>query len=108
VTLSFETWEEVATSAGISRLYGGIHALSAHQASQTAAVEVDGMIQTTWNILTDAVVLPSLLAPIAPLEEPVVPAFLVEEDALKPSVSAAPEEDAAANANANVAPVEEH
>ena len=108
VTFSFETWEEVATSAGISRLYGGIHALSAHQASQTAAVEVDGMIQTTWNILTDAVILPSLLAPIAPLDQPVIPEFLVEEDAAsaaapeedatKPSVSAAPEEDAASAA----------
>jgi len=85
VTLSFETWEDIATSAGISRLYGGIHALSAHQASQTVAVEVDGLIQTTWNILTDAAVLPSidLLAPIAPLEAPMVPAFLVEEDAAR-------------------------
>ena len=97
VTFSFETWEDIATSAGISRLYGGIHALSAHQASQTAAVEVDGAIQTTWGILTDTAFLPMVdpLAPIAPLEEPVIPEFIVAEDAVAPSVPTAPEEDAA-------------
>jgi hypothetical protein len=50
VTLSFDTWDEMANSAGMSRLYGGIHALSAHHNSQTVAVEVDGYINSTWNI----------------------------------------------------------
>ena len=92
ITISFETWDDISTSAGISRLYGGIHALSAHQASQTAAVEVDGAIQTTWNILTDTTFLPMVdpLAPIAPLDEPVIPAFIVAEDAMTPVEPSAP------------------
>ena len=50
VTISYNTWNEIADSAGMSRLYGGIHALSAHNNSQTTAVEVDGYINSTWNI----------------------------------------------------------
>jgi hypothetical protein len=52
VTLSFDTWDEMANSAGMSRLYGGIHAIAAHHNSQTVAVEVDGYINSTWNIRT--------------------------------------------------------
>lgn len=37
ITLSWSTWQEMADSAGISRQYGGIHALSAHTASQALA-----------------------------------------------------------------------
>jgi hypothetical protein len=55
LTLSFNTWDEMADSAGMSRLYGGIHALSAHNNSQTVAMEVDGYINSTWNIRTDSV-----------------------------------------------------
>lgn len=50
VTLSFNTWDEMADSAGYSRIYGGIHAISAHRGSQTTAVEVDGYINSTWSI----------------------------------------------------------
>jgi len=50
VTLSFSTWEDIATSAGMSRLYGGIHTMSAHTAAQAVAVLVDGYINSTWNI----------------------------------------------------------
>ena len=50
VTISFNTWDDIADSAGMSRLYGGIHTLSAHTNSQTVAVEVDGYINSTWNI----------------------------------------------------------
>jgi hypothetical protein len=50
VTLSFNTWDEMANSAGMSRLYGGIHAIAAHSNSQTVAMEVDGYINSTWNI----------------------------------------------------------
>lgn len=52
VTLSFLSWNEMADSAGISRLYGGIHALTAHASSQKTAVEVDGYINSTWSIKT--------------------------------------------------------
>jgi hypothetical protein len=50
IPLSFRAWDEMADQAGMSRIYGGIHALSAHQGSQTTAVEVDGFINATWNI----------------------------------------------------------
>ena len=53
-TVSFATWEDMATSAGMSRLYGGIHTIAAHTASQTVAVEVDGFIGTSWGISTTA------------------------------------------------------
>lgn len=52
ITLTFSTWEAMATSSGMSRLYGGIHALTAHQASQTVATLVDGYLQTSWGIST--------------------------------------------------------
>lgn len=52
ITLSFSKWNDMADQAGLSRLYGGIHALTAHQSSQTTAVEVDGYINATWNIQT--------------------------------------------------------
>jgi hypothetical protein len=52
VTLSFVSWNDIADQAGMSRLYGGIHAYSAHSASQTTAVEVDTLINNTWNIQT--------------------------------------------------------
>jgi len=50
ITLSFATWNEMADQAGLSRLFGGIHAMSAHTASQSTAVSVDGYIQSSWNI----------------------------------------------------------
>ena len=50
LTLSFNTWDAMADSAGMSRLYGGIHCLTAHTASQTVAVQVDSIINSTWNI----------------------------------------------------------
>jgi hypothetical protein len=50
ITLSFTAWNQMADSAGISRLYGGIHCVSAHSSSQQTAVEVDSYINSTWNI----------------------------------------------------------
>ena len=50
VVLSFSTWQDMADQAGMSRLYGGIHAITAHYASQTTATAVDGYIANTWNI----------------------------------------------------------
>ena len=52
ITLSFSTWNDMANQAGMSRLYGGIHAMSAHTASQSTAVSVDGYIQSSWAIRT--------------------------------------------------------
>lgn len=50
ITLSFSNWNDMANQAGMSRLYGGIHAISAHSASQKTAIEVNQYIQKTWNI----------------------------------------------------------
>jgi hypothetical protein len=50
MTLSFTIWDEMANQAGLSRLYGGIHAITAHEASQAVAVAVHERIQATWNI----------------------------------------------------------
>jgi hypothetical protein len=52
ITLSFSTWNEISDSAGISRLYGGIHCESANESSKNAAVQVDNYINSTWNIQT--------------------------------------------------------
>ena len=50
VTLSFTTWQDMADQAGMSRLFGGIHTISAHYASQTTANAVDGYINASWGI----------------------------------------------------------
>jgi hypothetical protein len=50
VTLSYATWQDMADQAGMSRLFGGIHTISAHYASQATANAVDGYIASTWNI----------------------------------------------------------
>ncbi len=50
LTLSFNKWDDIADQAGISRLYGGIHCISAHNSSQAVAVAVDGYINSSWNI----------------------------------------------------------
>jgi len=49
ITLSWTTWQDLADSAGISRLYGGIHCMSAHTSSQRLAIELDTMIENIWN-----------------------------------------------------------
>jgi hypothetical protein len=38
----------MATSSGMSRLYGGIHCRTAHTSSQTVAERVHGIIQQKW------------------------------------------------------------
>lgn len=52
IILSFSSWNQIADQAGISRLYGGIHAITAHTSSQQTAVQVDTYINSTWNIQT--------------------------------------------------------
>ena len=46
VTITFRTWADVATSAGISRQWGGIHAQSAHLGGQAAATAVHNILRT--------------------------------------------------------------
>jgi hypothetical protein len=48
--LAWNTWDDMASSSGMSRLYGGIHCLTAHTSSQTVASIVNSKIETTWNI----------------------------------------------------------
>jgi hypothetical protein len=50
VTLSWNTWEQMSESSGVSRFYGGIHAATAHTASKTTAEAVDAKINSTWSI----------------------------------------------------------
>ena len=44
IQLSWATWQEMADQAGISRQYGGIHAASAHTASQLLANKLNELI----------------------------------------------------------------
>ena len=50
VTLSFSTWQDMSDQSGMSRLFGGIHTISAHYGSQTSANAVDGYINASWGI----------------------------------------------------------
>ena len=45
VTITFRTWADIATSAGISRQWGGIHAQSAHLGGQAAARAVHAALR---------------------------------------------------------------
>jgi hypothetical protein len=49
VELVWKTWQDLANSAGFSRLYGGIHCMSAHTSSQAIARELDTVIQGVWT-----------------------------------------------------------
>ena len=52
VTLGWTTWSDLATSAGVSRQYGGIHAQSAHLGSLALVNGSTGLyqkIRTYWN-----------------------------------------------------------
>jgi hypothetical protein len=56
ITLTFSKWNDIADQAGLSRLYGGIHAMSAHQSSQQTAILVDGFINATWAVSTSDII----------------------------------------------------
>ena len=49
-TLSFTSWSELAYSAGISRQYGGIHAISAHAGSLAIVAGLYPLIQSYWGL----------------------------------------------------------
>ncbi len=48
ITLRWDTWQDMANSAGLSRKYGGIHATSAHTGSQDLANSLFTVIQSYW------------------------------------------------------------
>lgn len=52
IVLSFNKWDDIAAQAGVSRFYGGIHAITAHTSSQQSAIMVNSDINSTWNIQT--------------------------------------------------------
>ena len=49
VNLSWSTWQDIANSAGISRLYGGIHCTSANTSSQAIANALHTQLETVWE-----------------------------------------------------------
>ena len=76
VTLSFSSWDEMASGiegAGISRLHGGIHCLSAHQGSQQLASQLHIQLEACWAIPTSSLVVPVPSVPSVPSvpQEPV-------------------------------------
>jgi len=50
IELKFETWDEMAQSAGYSRLYGGIHAISAHVISTQLAEYIHSKVSNYWQL----------------------------------------------------------
>jgi hypothetical protein len=50
VVLEWNTWQDMANSSGFSRLYGGIHCMSAHTSSQHIANEAHERIGRVWGI----------------------------------------------------------
>lgn len=50
ITFEFSTWAEMAAQVGVSRLYGGIHCWSAHNASVAVADALYPVLQSDWNI----------------------------------------------------------
>jgi len=50
ITFRWTTWADMALSAGLSRQYGGIHAMSAHQGSVAAANALHTTLQSYWNL----------------------------------------------------------
>jgi hypothetical protein len=49
-TFSWTTWSDMALSAGLSRQYGGIHAISAHQGSVAAMNTLHPLLKSYWNL----------------------------------------------------------
>jgi len=50
ITFRWTTWAEMALSAGLSRQYGGIHAISAHNGSVAAANALHPILKSYWNL----------------------------------------------------------
>jgi hypothetical protein len=50
LTLTFSSWQDLADSAGISRLYGGIHAQSANLGGKSLANALTPAVTNAWGI----------------------------------------------------------
>ena len=50
ITFNWSTWSDMALSAGLSRQYGGIHAISAHQGSVAAMNALHPILNAYWNL----------------------------------------------------------
>lgn len=50
LVLTFQTWQDMAESAGVSRQYGGIHCQSAHLGGQVVANGVTAAVRSAWDI----------------------------------------------------------
>lgn len=61
VKLVFTKWEDMASSAGLSRLYGGIHCYTAHSASQVTAERANVFINDAWKF--KSVTTPPVITP---------------------------------------------
>jgi len=48
MNLRWTTWQSMATSAGLSRQYGGIHAMSAHVGGQAVANALTPILRAYW------------------------------------------------------------
>jgi hypothetical protein len=48
-SLTWTTWQDMADSAGMSRLYGGIHCTSANTSSQAVANQLHTDLNTVWG-----------------------------------------------------------
>jgi hypothetical protein len=51
IVLSWNRWQDIADSAGLSRKYGGIHATSAHTGSQALGRSLHTKIKERWAII---------------------------------------------------------
>jgi hypothetical protein len=50
VTLQFDTWDDYANMCGISRIYGGIHAITAHTGSVLVSNQIFSKVNSRLNI----------------------------------------------------------
>lgn len=50
ITLQFDTWNDYANTCGISRIYGGIHAITAHNGSVVISNQVFNKVNSRLNI----------------------------------------------------------
>ena len=50
VNLTWSVWQDIADQAGISRQYGGIHCVSAHNGGKLVADGIYPIIAAKWSI----------------------------------------------------------
>jgi hypothetical protein len=62
-TWLYDNWTNLANAVGWSRIYGGIHARTAHYASVNIAEIVDRAINIKWGLGPDGYMMPSTMPP---------------------------------------------